>query len=144
MRYPYLPVALAGLLLVGCSHGIQNEAAVRQGVIDYLSTRQDLNLSRMQVDVKSVSFRQNEADVVVSFRPQGGDASSGMRMQYTLERKGDRWAVKGRGAGPHGQMPGGQMPGAMPHGQMPGAMPGGQMPAGHPPIGSGARPGTGK
>jgi hypothetical protein len=139
VRYPYLPAALAGLLLVGCSRGIQNEAAVRQGVIDYLSTRQDLNLSRMQVDVTSISFRQNEADVTVSFRPKGGDASSGMRMQYTLERKGNRLAVKGRGAGPHGQMPA-----AMPGGQMPSAMPGGQMPAGHPPIAPGARPETGK
>ena len=139
MRYPYLPAALAGLLFVGCSRGIQNEAAVRQGVIDYLSSRQDLNLSRMQVEVKSVSFRQNEADVTVSFRPKGGEASSGMRMQYTLERRDNRWVVKGRGAGPHGQMPP-----AMPGGQMPAPMPGGQMPAGHPPMGSGARAGTGK
>ncbi|MGC9970752.1 MAG: hypothetical protein ABSE56_09195 [Bryobacteraceae bacterium] len=130
MRYPYLPAALAGLLLVGCSRPIQNEAAVRQGVIDHLSARQDLNLSQMQIDVTSISFRQNEADVTVSFRPKGGDASSGMRMQYTLERKGNRWAVKGRGAGPHGQMPA--------------AMPGGQMPAGHPPMGPGARAETGK
>jgi hypothetical protein len=130
VRHLYFPAALAGLLLVACSRGIQNEAAVRQGVIDHLSSRQDLNLSRMQVDVTSVSFRQNEADVTVSFRPKGGDASSGMRMQYTLERKGNRWVVKGRGTGPHGQLPA--------------PMPGAQMPAGHPPMGSGARPETGK
>jgi hypothetical protein len=120
-----LSVAWAGLFLVACSRGIQNEAAVRQGVLDYLSARQNLNLSQMQVDVTSISFRQNEADVTVSFRPKGGEASSGMRMQYTLERKGNRWVVKGRGTGPHGQMPA-------------------AMPAGHPPMGSGTRPETGK
>jgi len=98
--------------------------------MDYLSARRDLNLSQMQVEIASVSFRENEADVTVSFRPKGGDASSGMRLQYTLERKGNRWAVKGKGTGPHGHMPA--------------AMPGGQMPAGHPPIGPGPQPETGK
>ena len=116
--------------MAACGRGIQNEAAVRQGVIDYLSARRDLNFAQMQVDVTSISFRENEADATVSFRPKGGDASSGMRMQYTLERKGNRWAVKGKGAGPHGHMPA--------------AMPGGQMPAGHPSVGSGPRPETGK
>jgi hypothetical protein len=108
-------------LLVACSQGVQSEAAVRQGVIDHLSERPDLNLSQMQVDVTSVSFRQNEADVVVSFRPKGGAASAGMQMRYTMERKGNRWVVKGRGAGPHANLP---VPSA------------GQMPAGHPPVSS--------
>lgn len=111
---------------MACGRGIQNEAAVRQGVIDYLSTRSDLNISQMQVDVTSISFRQNEADATVSFRPKGGEASSGMQMRYTLERKSNRWVVKGRGAGPHGQ----QMPGAPP--------------AGHPPVGSAPPSETGK
>lgn len=122
MRFCYLPLVLTGLLLVACSRGIQNEAAVRQGVIDHLAERSDLNMSQMQVDVTSVSFRQNEADVVVSFRPKGGEASAGMQMRYTLERKGNRWVVKGRGAGAHAQMP---VPST------------GQMPAGHPPMSSG-------
>ena len=116
--------------MAACGRGIQNEADVRQGVIDYLSARHDLNLSQMKVDVTSVSYRQNEADVTVSFRPKGGDAASGMRMQYTLERRGDRWVVKGKGAGPHGHQPA--------------PMPGGQMPAGHPSVGSGPPPETGK
>jgi hypothetical protein len=111
------------LLLVACSRGVQSEAAVRQGVIDHLSERSDLNMSQMQVDVTSVSFRQNEADVVVSFRPKGGEASAGMQMRYTLERKGNRWVVKGRGAGPHAQIP---------------APAAGQMPAGHPQLSPGA------
>jgi hypothetical protein len=126
----FLLLALAALLPAACSRDIQNEAAVRQGVMDYLSARRDLNLSQMQVDVSSVSFRQNEADVTVSFRPKGGQASSGMQMRYTLERRGNRWVVKGRGTGPHGQMPA--------------PTPGSRLPAGHPPIGPGMQPGTGK
>ncbi len=119
--------------MLGCSRNIQNEAAVRQGVIDYLSSRSDLNLSQMQVDVTTVSFRQDEADATVSFRPRGGAASSGMQMRYTLERKGGRWVVKGKGAGPHASAP--------PSG-MPGQGGTGQMPPGHPQVGSDQSPGT--
>jgi hypothetical protein len=124
---------LAGISLVACSRNIQNEAAVRQGVIDYLSSKSDLNLSQMQVDVSSISFRQNEADATVSFRPKGGSAEAGMQMRYTLERKGNRWVVKGKGAGPHAQ----QVPGQP-------AGPGRELPPGHPPMGSAPAPQTGK
>jgi hypothetical protein len=106
-------------------------------VIDYLSSRTDLNMSQMQVDVTSVSFRQNEADATVAFRPKGGGPQAGMQLRYTLERKGNRWVVKGKGSG-HGA---GQMPGGM--GRMPQAgqqQGGAQMPPDHPPMGGGAAP----
>lgn len=136
------PLVIFGVLLAGCGNkGIQNEAAVRQGVVDYLSQRSDLNLSTMQVDVTSVSFRQDEADATVSFRPKGAP-EGGMQMRYTLERKGNRWVVKGRGRGQAGQAPhgAGQMPpvgaGA---GQAPaarGTPQGSELPPGHPPMGA--------
>ncbi|MEK7754401.1 MAG: hypothetical protein AAB654_20920 [Acidobacteriota bacterium] len=127
----------------------------------HLSTRAGLDLKSMQVDVSSVSFRQNEADAVVSFRPKGStEPSAGMKMQYTLEKKGDRWVVKGKresGMSPHGAgAPGGAMPpggAAMPPGgaAMPpdhppsGTMPpGGAMPPGHPPAAKSAPSGSGK
>ena len=115
------------LSFLACNRGVQTEAAVRQGVIDYLSSKSDLNISQMQVDVTSVSFRQNEADATVSFRPKGGAPGSGMQMRYTLERQGSRWVVKGRGQG---------QAGASPHGQMPHS--GSEMPPGHPPAGGGS------
>ncbi len=91
----------------------------------------------MQVEIASVSFRQNEADALVSFRPKGStDASTGMQMQYTLEKKGGRWVVKGKrdsGKSPHG---GG--------GAMTPAPQDGVMPPGHPPAGKGTPPGNGK
>jgi hypothetical protein len=119
--------------------------------MDYLAQRTDLNMKMMQVDVTSVSFRQDEADATVSFRPKGA-AGGGMQMRYTLERQDGRWVVKGKGhsgAGqePHGKVPPGGMPGAgqSPHGAMPGGMPGGMsgapagtpnpdLPPGHPAV----------
>jgi hypothetical protein len=146
-RYFPLLFAFACVLLPGCGNrGVQNEAAVRQGVIDYLAQRSDINLSTMQVDVTSVSFRQNEADATVSFRPKGGgaEAGAGMQMRYTLERKGSKWVVKGRGRSGTGSSPHGA--GAMPPGAGPGrpaeggAKEGSGLPPGHPPLGS--SPGT--
>ena len=131
----------AVLILPGCGRRIDNKEAVRQGVIDYLSTRSNLNVGAMQVDVASVTFRKDEADAMVAFRPKGaGGAGQGMQIRYTLERKGDRWVVKGKseGAGQHGSA--GLMPGGNPHGAMgmempPESAPGAAMPPGHPSIG---------
>jgi len=114
------------LALGGCSRGLENKEAVRQAVIDHLSQRGTLNLNSMQVDVVSVSFRQNEADVAVSFRPKGAAGAPGMTMNYTLQRQGNRWTVKGRsdsGASSHGAS--GQMPEGMPmdHPSMGGVLP---------------------
>jgi hypothetical protein len=123
--------------MLGCGNkAVQSEGAVRQGVIDYLSQRSDLNLSTMQIEVSSVSFRQNEADALISFRPKGGGSEAGMQMRYTLERKGNRWVVKGRGRGGPGQSPHGM--GQMPQGQAPAggeATGGSGLPPGHPPVG---------
>jgi hypothetical protein len=127
VRFHYVLLAVAALVPLGaCSRGIQSEAAVRQGVIDYLSSRADLNISSMQVDVTSVAFRENEADATVSFRPKGSGAESGMQMRYTLEKKGSRWVVKGKGSGAGAG-----------HGMSPNPA-GSQMPPGHPPMTGGA------
>jgi len=122
--------------LAACSSSVHNKDAIRQGVIDHLSARKglDLDLSAMEVEVSSVSFRENEADATVSFKPKGGEGG-GMQMKYTLERKADKWAVKTKaeaGGSPHGM--------SDPHG---GAAPGGELPQGHPPVNP-PEPGKGK
>ena len=137
MNIRCLPLLLLGFALAGCgSRGAQSENAVRQGVLDYLAQRSDLNMKAMQVDVTSVSFRQDEADATVSFRPKGA-TGGGMQMRYTLDRQGDRWVVRGKGHSGAGQSPHGQqMPGTggqSPHGQTPGSTPG-EMPPGHPSV----------
>ncbi len=128
------------VVLAGCNRGIENKEAVRQGVVDYLSGRTNLNISSMTVDVTSVVFRNDEAEAVVRFAAKGSnDPSQGMEMRYTLEKKGSRWVVKHRadsGKNPHGGS------GMNPHGgagemsmPMPGAGAGGsQLPPGHPAV----------
>lgn len=104
--------------------------------MEYLAKRSDL--VSMDVSVGSVSFRQNEADALVYFRAKDGPANNGMEMKYILERKENRWVVKGRGgsgsaSNPHqGVTPGmGQqeMPMDSVHGRAAPALP-----PGHPPI----------
>ncbi len=118
---------LALALLAGCSKNIHTNEAVRAGVIKHLSQNSGLNLAQMDIEVTSVTFRDNEADAVVGFKPKGAAAASGMSMRYTLERQGNEWVVKKKadsGMG-HGMMP---PPGSAPAGQ-------GQLPPDHPPVG---------
>lgn len=129
-------------MVCGCNktRNVQNPEAVRKGVMDYLAQRKSIDTNSMQIDVSSVNFRENEADAVVSFRPKGSnDPASGMKMAYTLERKGDQWVVKGRAgskgsSNPHGDA----MPGGMGGGM------GGEMPPAHPPMTEGAPSGNKK
>ena len=115
-------LAVAALVLAACSKNIQNPEAVKQGVVEYLSARaptMGLDMSAMDVNVGSVSFEKDLARASVSFVPKGMPGSGGMSMDYVLERKGDKWAVKGREVNPgstHGDQP---LPGSMPSGHPP-------------------------
>lgn len=109
----------------GCNRGIDTPEAVRQGIIDYLAKRSNLNVSGMNVEVTSVSFRKNEADATVAFTARGANPGNPMSMRYTLERRGNQWVVKEKaesGANPHAGAAG--QPQAAP----------GQMPPGHPTV----------
>jgi hypothetical protein len=116
---------LSMLVIASCNRGgPQTKDAVREGVMEHLTKKAGLDVSSMDVDIASVSFRGNEADALVSFRPKGSnDPSTGMQMKYTMENQRGKWVVKGRaeGAGaPHGGTPGDSSSG---------------LPAGHPPTG---------
>ena len=91
--------ALTLVLLVSCGKDMQNQDAVKQGVMNYLSKRSDL--LAMDVSVASVAFREGEATAQVHFQAKGNSSpAAGMTMQYVLERKDGQWVVKGRtGAG---------------------------------------------
>jgi hypothetical protein len=132
------------LLLGGCKKDIQNQEAVRQGVMNYLSKRSDL--LAMDVNVSSVSFHQDEATATVHFQAKGNpSAAAGMTMAYVLEKKDGQWVVKGRtgsnashgaDAVPAPGGPGSGSLGAMPN--LPGAGGAGTaLPPGHPGVGSG-------
>jgi hypothetical protein len=112
-------LAVAALVLAACSKNIQNPEAVKQGVVDYLTQRaatMGLNMSAMDVKVGAISFEKDIARASVSFVPKGMPDGGGMSMDYVLERKGDKWAVKGRQVNPassHGDQP---LPGLLPPG----------------------------
>lgn len=135
---PMLRLAPLGLLLSllllasGCQKNIQTPEAVRAGLMEHLTKVSGLDTKAMKIDLGNVGFRENEADVTVTFVPNGADPSQGMQMSYTLERKGEAWVVKSkRGSGGAGGG-GGAMPGH--GGSAPTAPPAGAMPPGHPPV----------
>lgn len=126
---------------LSCSRDINTKEAVRQAVIDHLGSRKglDLDLSSMDVDVSSVSFKAGEAQATVAFRPRGSQAASAMEMKYTLERSGNQWKVKGKGSAGAGDPHSGGPAQAAPHGgELP--SPPQSLPPGHPPV----APGEGK
>jgi hypothetical protein len=102
---------MVALLLAACSRDIQNTNAIRDGVVDYLQARTaqtGLDVNMMAVEVTSVSFQRDEARATVFFRPKSGPSTGGMQMNYVLDRKGDKWVVRGRtenGVNPHGGTP---------------------------------------
>ena len=127
---------LACLVLAGCHRDIQNEDAVKRGVMDYLSTRQGLNIASMDITIASTIYRQKEVDATVLFSPKGSRGGQPMTIHYLLDKKGDRWVVKPRADG--GQNPHGGM-GANPHGGGMGmpegaGNPAGALPPGHPTV----------
>jgi hypothetical protein len=120
---------IALLTSVGCAKkDTDNNDAVKQGVMKYLSKRSDL--AAMDVSVPSVQFRGNEADAKVHFQAKNNSSpAAAMDIMYVLERKGDEWVVKGRNAGGGGNNP---------HGAP--ADGGSSMPPGHPSVAPGAAP----
>jgi len=123
-------LAVFVVVLAACSKNIQNSEAVKEGVVDYLKQRapsMGLDMSAMEVNVGSISFEKDIARANVSFVPKGmPPGSGGMSMDYVLERKGDKWAVKGRQVSP-GNAHGDQA--------LPGSIPPQALPPGHPPTG---------
>ena len=96
-------LALALLLAACAQKNIENKEAVRQAVIEYLASRQaqtGLDMSTMDVNVTAMTFERDTARATVEFRVKNSDA--GMQLNYTLDRKGDKWVVQPRQDGGQG------------------------------------------
>lgn len=107
------------LLLAGCNRAPESKEAVRVAVMDHLTKNTGLDVNSMTIDVGDVKFTGNQAVAAVSFRPKSSP-DAGMTMNYTLERRGDKWTVAKRAdSGGHGA---------------PTPQPDGEMPPGHPPV----------
>jgi hypothetical protein len=116
--------------LAACNRAKENtnNDAVRQGVVEYLTSKGFDIPKAMTVTVTNVEVKGKEADVSVTITPAGGDAKQGMSMRYRLEQKGEKWAVVGRSESGGGAHEGAAVPkapaGSEPHANAPGA-PGG-------------------
>ena len=94
-------------MLAACAPDIQNKDAVQTSIVNYLKARQaqtGLNVDAMKVEVSSLTFASGgkEAHANVTFTPTAG--GPGMKMPYTLDRKGNDWVVRAHaeGGNPHG------------------------------------------
>ena len=56
-------IALLCCALTGCNRAGQNQEAIRQGVIDYVSTK--VNVAALDVNVTSISFKGAEAEASI-------------------------------------------------------------------------------
>ena len=95
MKRLVLALGLAGGLLgVGaCTKQASDGAAIRSGIMQHLSAIGTLNMSAMDMDVRSVSINGNQAHAEVEFRPKGGASGAGMQVAYNLEKRDGAWVV---------------------------------------------------
>jgi hypothetical protein len=154
MKSTALAAALAAALLFtgGCKKQQDEKEAIRAGIMQHLNGLGTLNMSAMDMDIKTVSINGNTAHAEVEFRPKtGGAPGAGMQVAYNLEKRDGAWVVqKSQAAGGNIQHPD---PGTNPH-QNPNVHPGspsgmpnfsdivnpaaappsGALPPGHPPV----------
>ena len=88
-------LTMSALFLSACAQKNDTPDAVKQGVVRDLAKKFDM--TKMDVIVDSVSFRDKEADATVTFTVKGGSAAQGMTMKYVMERHDDgQWYIKTR------------------------------------------------
>ena len=133
-------------LIVGCKKQASDADAVRAGINQHLASMKSLNLDAMDMNVKSVSVKGNEAHADVEFTAKGAPSGSGgMQISYTLQKQNGAWVVQDSqmGGGMQHPAPGDAPPGAAdapPSGSMPNfrdVVPEGggkSLPPGHPPV----------
>jgi hypothetical protein len=148
-----LAMGLSGAMLLagGCKKQQSADDAIRAGIMQHLNGVGTLNMSAMEMDIRSVSINGNQAHAEVEFRPKtGAPPGAGMQVSYNLEKHDGAWVVqKTQPAGGLIQHPD---PNKNPH-QNPNVHPGnlpnfsdivnpagapaqGALPPGHPPINS--------
>jgi hypothetical protein len=153
-----LGLCTALLAAGGCRKQQNDNDAIRAGIMQHLTGVGTLNMSAMDMDIRSVSINGNQAHAEVEFRPKtGAPPGAGMQVAYNLEKRDRAWVVlKTQSAGGMIQHPD---PNQNPHrgqdvhsGSLPnfsdvlnpaGAPAQGALPPGHPPVNSpgGSQPG---
>src|SRR5260370_1449661 len=78
----------------GCKQRPSDNDAIRAGILQHLTAVGTLNISAMQMDIRSVSISGNQAHAEVEFRPKTGAApGTGMQIAYNLEKRDGSWVV---------------------------------------------------
>jgi hypothetical protein len=152
-----LGIFVALLVSGGCKKKPSDNDAIRAGILQHLTGVGTLNMSAMEMDIRSVSVSGNQAHAEVSFRPRtGAPQGAGMQVAYNLEKRDGAWVVlKSQSTGGMIQHPD---PNANPHqnsdvhsGGLPnfsdivkpqGTPAQGVLPPGHPPVNSQPAPST--
>jgi hypothetical protein len=153
MKRLALALGLAAALFAagGCKKQAGDNDGIRAGIMQHLTGIGTLNMTAMDMDIRSVSINGNQAHAEVEFRPKtGGAPGAGMQVGYNLEKRDGNWVVlKSQAMGGMIQHPD---PGQNPHQNQDvhsvglpkfndilnpsGAPAQGTLPPGHPPINS--------
>jgi len=82
------------LELGGCKKQAGDNDAIRAGIMQHLNGVGTLNMSAMEMDIRSVSVNGNQAHAEVEFRPKtGASPGAGMQVAYNLEKRDGAWVV---------------------------------------------------
>jgi hypothetical protein len=91
-----MALGLSAALLVasGCKKQQSDADAIRAGIVQHLTSVGTLNISAMEMDIRSVSVSGNQAHADVEFRPKNGaPQGAGMQVAYNLEKYDGAWVV---------------------------------------------------
>jgi hypothetical protein len=85
----------AALCFAGACKKQQSDSdAIRVGILRHLSSVGTLNISAMDMDIRSVAVNGNQAHAEVEFRPKtGAPQGAGMLVAYNLEKRDGAWVV---------------------------------------------------
>jgi len=89
-----LGLAAALFLTGGCKKQQSVDDAIRAGIRQHLTNVGTLNMSALQMDIRSVSVNGDQAHAEVEFRPKtGAPPGAGMQVAYNLEKRDGAWVV---------------------------------------------------
>jgi hypothetical protein len=78
----------------GCKQQSNDNDAIRAGILQHLTAVGTLNISAMQMDIRSISINGNQAHAEVEFRPKTGNTpGASMQVAYNLEKRDASWVV---------------------------------------------------
>lgn len=80
--------------LSACKKQSNDSDGIRAGILQHLASIGTLNMSAMEMDMRSVAVTGNQAHAEVEFRAKNsGPPGGGMQVAYDLEKRGGAWVV---------------------------------------------------